>query len=257
MPNELNYLMQKDNWTDNSVDFIISDIIEYDMQRGGLSIIKEKNLLDIDIIKSLECMEKRKANREVGLLQKKNKVLRDGLINGFKEYRIRFAQENLLKPQDILSIKKDAIFVKRFCQTLEFDKFIMFRQKNTYTAYLHLNEFEFYYCEDRLDVKGLGRNAQKHENYMTSLIKKFLYFLTLYDIEGAKKFLVKQMNEYKYRRLDIGYYREYNSLSAYSLFNHETNEIMFIEGIGQSKLSECIIDYNYNHIFIPLLSYLT
>ena len=54
-------ILQRDNWTTN-VDFIISDIYEYDMRRAGLSIIKEKGLLPEEDIKKLESMEKLHAN---------------------------------------------------------------------------------------------------------------------------------------------------------------------------------------------------
>lgn len=209
-------ILERDNWTTREFDFIISDIIEYDMKRAGLSIIKEKKLLDDETIRQLEKMDKHLADERVGKMQIGNKELRDSLKAGFVEYRLKFGEANGLEDKDIISVKKDAIFVRRYCEVTEFDKYIKFAEKNHYEAFMKLQNMEFYYGPEKLDVKGLHKdNEVLHKDYMIGMIHGFIRHLSMSDIVRARDYLVRFMDDYKRLRLPVGYYREFNSDSGY------------------------------------------
>ena len=38
-------ILERELWTDKSISFLVSDIVEYDMKSAGFSIIQERNLL--------------------------------------------------------------------------------------------------------------------------------------------------------------------------------------------------------------------
>ena len=216
-------ILERDNWLDKTINFMISDIVEYDMRRAGLSIIKEEKLLEESVIKKLESMEKKTADKRIGVLQKTDSRLKEGLKNGFRKYRLMFGEANGLKDEDILSVKKDAIFVKRYCQCTHFCEHIEFVEKHTYEAYLYLNNMEFYWKSDKtLDVKGISDNRiELHRDYMLDFIWNFMKYLVTYDADGAKKYLIRFIDKYKRNELPIEYYRELNQQSQYTYMMYD------------------------------------
>lgn len=247
-------ILERDNWTTREFDFIISDIIEYDMKRAGLSIIKEKKLLDDKTISKLESMEKHLADTTVGKMQIKDKQLRDSLKKGFVEYRLKFGQANELRDEDIISVKKDAIFVKRYCEKTEFDTYIKFAEKNQYEAFMRLQNMEFYYNYEKLDVKGLHKeNEELHKEYVISMIHTFIRYLSMADMDRARDYIVRIMDDYKHRRLPAGYYREFNSDSGYLL--NVGDSVIRANDVSDEYRKDLRIEYNYLNILIPLLNF--
>ena len=247
-------ILEKDNWLDKDTTFMICDIIEYDMKRAGLSIIKQDSLLSQDLITKYERMPKKEADEAIGKLQIKNTELKTGLANGFKKYRLKFGEMNNISNEDIISVKKDAIFTKKYCEATQVDSHILFVEKNSYQARLYLNDLEFYWkFTGELDVKGISDKKLKlHEDYMLRVIWKVIEFLGSYDYTGGIKYTVKIMNDYKFKRLPIEYYREFNQTSDYSY-------IMYDQPVTSSQLDEpykelVLGHYNYLNILVPLLN---
>ena len=126
-------ILKRSNWI-TPVDFMISDIIEYDMKRAGLSIIKENHLLPDDEIVRLEKKEKRVADTEIGKLNYKIKGFSRTLEDYKTQYRLEFGKLNDLSDEDIISVKSDAIFTRKYCEHTQITEHIVFRQKNQYHA---------------------------------------------------------------------------------------------------------------------------
>lgn len=235
--------LEKDKWT-TSADIIISDIYEYDMKRGGLSIIKEKKLLPLDEINKIESMPKREGDIYVGNLERTNHFLRDEKKEGFKEYRLKLGEANNLTDDDIISVKKDAIFTRKYCSITQFGKFIEFREKNHYDAFVQIpkpSNLELYWdsSDGRIDVKGItDAKVAMHRDYLLKEISNVIRKVAQYDNIGAKKSLVKFMNDYKMRRLHPGYYRELNPMSDLLYDEYAQFDIVF----------------NYLNILVPLLN---
>lgn len=262
-------IVEKTMYTDTSVEILISDIIEYDIKSAGLTMIRKFKLLPDDKIKELEAIKDKAAlNKTIGNLEIKNKALVEAKNEKFKDYRIRFYIDNELEDDDILSIKKDALFVKKYCYELEFDGDVQFVEKNKYFAYMYLNHLELYFKDDSdmntrkrivkiskpkdlVHVKGIKDDKlEYHRDYMIKFLHTFMKMYAEADIDVTRRYLVKFINQYKKRLLEPGYYREFNQLSNYKvLMDGKLLELEYTD-----EVYNCDISYNYNNIIVPLVS---
>lgn len=267
-------LIERHSYLDTSIDFIISDIIEYDIQSAGFTMIKAHNLLPQSTINYLDSLDKLKRNIAIGKIARKKPGFFKLINDHIKDYRVQFYIENELIDEDILSIKKDAIYTKKYCQYLNFDiikdsqlyestnerpmvvgkdnsqTIIKFIPKYIYSAYLYLDKKELYYNRNNIDVKGITDNRLVlHEEYIIKFLHEMITILTRYDNDLFKKKLVSFADKYKKRELHPGYYREFNDLSEFKVMID--GNIMSIDQCGDSSI--CDISYNYMHIIVPLL----
>lgn len=267
MNDELKAILSRSTWTDSSIDLLIHEIVEYDMSDGGFSMIQEHKLLPPDLIRKLAAMPKGLVrNTAVGKLKydKTHKGISKALEDGFRYYRLRFGVENELSPEDILSVKRDAIFTKRYCFQLQFGDFVQFKEKNVYQAYLYLElqesgytkkKIEFYWAEDhKLDVKGIKNDTLEkyHRNYTLDVIWKFMRYLVQFDDKGALRYIVSMMEKYKNLELEPGYYREFTDASTYPYSLN--GRLLQVQEVGPSELEHCLRHYNYMQIYVQLLN---
>lgn len=253
-------LLSKTNWTDPNADLLIHEVFEYDMSDGGFSIIRQHRLIDPkDEERIANIKDKHERHVAVGTLsrRKEYKGLTQTMNEGFRQYRLRFGLENELEPEDILSIKKDAIFVKKPCEKLEFGPYVKFREKNAFLAFMRLNKMEIYWNEDGIQLKGIADTVLDayHRPYSCDVIWRFMKKLTQYDFQGAQKYLVRTMDRYKRRELDPGYYRTFDEKSIYPVEFPMGN--MVVKEIGPDLLPITRIEYNYQNLYLPLLNIAT
>lgn len=266
-------LLTKSLWTD-PIDLYIGEIIEYDMRDGGFSIIKEENLLPLSEIRRLELIPKGiERNTAVGKLKySKNESIRETgkrLEKLFAKYRIMLGDMNDLDMSDIFSIKRDAIFLKRYIYQTEIGKYINFREKHKYDMYILLGKdelvtsyetkhrtYEVYYntFTDDISFKGIKDEIVEtyHMDGMVPVIKKYLKLLSKFDYKGATKYIVETIDNYKSHNLPINCYREFNNDSDYKF---QVNGKSFGTIEADIKAIEHIdIRYNFNHILVPMLN---
>ncbi len=112
---------------------------------------------------------------ELGKLQRDNGESNKALTSSFEKARQMFIEQNDLSDNDVISIKKDALIIKKRCDIQQFGTYINFRPKHTYSSFIQLeNKLEFYYDTETLDVKGISDEKLKlHEDYMIKFIKLF------------------------------------------------------------------------------------
>lgn len=248
-------IYQRHGYLNKDIEYVISnEIIEYDIQSAGFNIIKKFKLIDEHKIKYLESLPKKQRQIQIGLYQREDKTLIRRLNEGFVEVRKWFFENNDIKDEDILSVKKDAIITFKRCFETEFDN-ITFAEKNIYTSYYYLNKYEFYYNKDTVDVKGISDEVlELHREYMLD----FLYnFFRMNEISSRKKVidLIKDFSYYyKNRELNVGYYRELNMQSLYKINERLFGQMLGIKDIGD--VNEIDIQYNYMNYVVPLISIL-
>ena len=63
------------------------------------------------------------------------------------------------------------------------------------------------------------------------------------------------MDDYKRRRLPIGFYREFNADSKF-IFMMNEDTILQLDNIGEEHIGELKIEYNYLNILVPLMNLL-
>lgn len=247
-------ILTKSLWTDPA-DFIISDIYEYDMKRGGLSVIKEYSLLPQEEIEKLEKEEKKTSTINIGKLHHKHKGLATKMNEGFMKARLMFGEMNELEDSDIISVKKDAIFTRKYCGVNQLTENILFREKNAYDAFIRLGKIEFYWNPNKMDVKGINDDKLIGHKELLDFISRIIQFMVRYDNKSALRQMIKVMDDYKKRRLPIGFYREFNADSKF-IFMMNEDTILQLDNIGEEHIGELKIEYNYLNILVPLMNLL-
>lgn len=249
-------ILERGQWVDRSIDLYVGSLIEYDMRDGGLSIIKEYKLLPPYMIEQVAAIPKGvQRNAFVGKLKYNPQYKDVPTIQNekFKELRILFGEQNGLEDKDIFAVRKDAIFVKRYCYNTKIGQYIEFREKNVYDAMMRIGKIEFYWGNNsKLDVKGLPDNVVcKHDEYLNSMIWKFMKYLVSFDNDGARRYIVKMIDKYKFGELDPGYYRMYDNRSGYQIIVNQ--EVHLIDDIGSSEILSTNIGYNFENLLVPML----
>ena len=246
-------LYKKHLYLNKSIVYLFSrKIIEYDMKEAGYSLIKEYQLLPKKYMNKLKEQTKDERKIYIGNLQKKNKDLVKSMNECFIEARRLFFVNNELSDDDILSIKKDAIFCLRYCSNTNFGDNIGFREKNVYSSYCNIGKCEMYYNSRNMDIKGINSELlQYHENYMLRFIQTCFRHFETSTQETILRFMRRFIDDYKQLNLDIGYYRQFDINSQFIL---KEDDGMFYDMYWDDKKEELDISYNYNNIIIPLLN---
>lgn len=237
------------------IPFMVScNITEYDMSKANISVLLASGLISKEEYDKLYNMPRMERQITIGKMQINNEKIKQGLKNGFAHYRKLFIESNGLQDSDILSIKKDAIFVinkePRIC---EFDNYIRFTPKNRYTSFFKILGLEFYYLLDRLngienlDVKGISDDKLLlHGDYMVQFLCIVFEALNSRSPEEIIDIIVKFSERYLNRELDLGYYREFNADSGFRVSMKNTQYLM--DFALEEEKQYINISYNYKLI---------
>lgn len=246
-----NQLYRKDLYVNKNINYIFNKtIIEYDIESAGLNLLIKYKLLPEDILDKLKGLPKKKRVVEIGLLQKQYPDLKKQLNDSFIEIRRLFFEENELENDEIISIKKDAIFVTRRLDKVIFDN-VKFKEKNIYSSYIRLNSLEFYYNDEKLDIKNLTSDdsvLKLHEDYMINFIKKYFKKMEYGDKEEQLKFIRMFIDKYKRKELEVGYYRTFD---RNSIFQVNDNSGISFDEYWEDKKENLDISYNFYRILVP------
>lgn len=254
-------LYLRDTYINNFITHLFnSRIIEYDISKANISILLNENFISIEEYNNLYNLPKQQRAIKVGLMQKHNNDINIGLTNGFKKYRKLFFDNNNLNDNDILSIKKDAIYViDKRCNNLSFGN-VNFTEKNIYNLYFNYDKYEFYYLLDtmldfdKLDIKGINDEKLKlHENGMLDFLKFIFGSILIDNVELTINFICNFMETYNNFQLSKEYYRQ---LDNNSLYVYKTNG--FIEYSSMEYIDNLPLNISYNrNILIHLLKILS
>ena len=114
MAEEYSKLYLKDNYLNKGISILTGKtIIEYDLKSANTSLCSEYHLLPQDQIEKISALPRSKRVVKIGKLCRKNKEFNEGLKRAFVDIRRRFFEANNIQDEDILAIKKDAIFCLR------------------------------------------------------------------------------------------------------------------------------------------------
>lgn len=233
------YDYKQTTWMNLNIEYLFDDeIVEWDIKDAGFSLIKEFKLLPEDEIARLNRMDKGlQRHIEIGNMQKNDKEFSNRLLNAFADARKFFMQTNNIVDNDIVSVKKDAFFITRKPNRVNFGQ-IHFVAKNTYSSYLrfsNIHNIEIYYMPDgHMDFKQIGDSCiARHKLYTVEFLKGFIRRMENHDT-SVKRYMMKYISEYKSLKMDEEYYLEFNNKSR------DINPL-----------------FNYREILIPLLSIIT
>ena len=230
-----------------------TNIREYDISKANISILRQYNAISDELYQELLIAPRDTRQIKIGLLEKSNAKVVKILQNGIIEAKRKFLQTNHINPSNVLCIKNDAIFIINQIPTYTKFDLIEFKCKNLYTSYMNIFNIELYYSfnrvegTDRLDIKGLGKNNIKyHEKYMIDFLLYIFNIIETDTIENAIRAYKNFYNSFINLELDIGYYRNFNSSSNYSIMN-SSYQIYHINDNFENKRN-LNISYNMNFL---------
>ena len=227
------YDSKKTNWLNPYIQYLFDeDIIEYDMKDAGFNIIKQFKLLPSEKIMELEKMGKGfDRHKAIGILQR-DREFSTRLLDKFAEMRGLFVGYNNLGDNNIIAVKKDAIFTIGECKKTKFGG-IEFAQKNRYSSYIRFEDnhnIEIYYSNELTDVKGMSESSlNRHRFYILQFLREVIAKLEDKN-SSVRRDLIKFIMDYKSMTLDETYYLEFNNKST------DINPV-----------------YNYQKVLIPLV----
>ena len=240
------------NYLSNRNVVLNSFIVEYDIRHANINVSKYYNLYkDLKYLDTLDALPKKDREVQFGLLLRKNPDLSKSLEKAFNDIVNEFLSVNGLDLDiDVISVKKDAVYVlnKKVKQTT-FGP-VEFVDKNRYHAYMHLNKMEFYIGADKIDVKGIGESYKQHRDGILILIQELIEILE--TGRDAHEFLSELCYFYKSRQMDLNVYREFNSRSQYKCTIEDN--LVYMDNISYEILdTSCDISYNYVNLILPLI----
>lgn len=254
-------LYERDIYTIKDVDFLISKTInEYDIRNAGYNLIKYFNLLPESKLEYLSNLSKTDRTIQIGLYAKYDKDFAKNLTKSFGEMRRLFFTYNNIQDDEVLSIKKDAIFtIGRECEVTKFDN-VEFAKKHKYTSYHRFGTIEMYYrsSNNSLDIKGIKDELlYQHDEYFLSFLKRVFKLLEYDDTDSLIKFMKRFIKEYKNRELDIRYYRELSPDSVYTLNEDLIGSSEYFKAgvrhVNPQMINEINISYNYKKYILPIM----
>lgn len=221
------YNPSKTTWLNPNIEYLFGDeIIEYDIRDAGFNIVKQYRLLPDTKIRELSMMQKGELRHiAIGKLQRDDKDFSNRLLEKFTEVRAIFLSANNLTDDNIISVKKDAIYTIGPCNRLRFGN-IEFAPKNQYSSYVRfpdINNLEVYYSSEKIDIKGMGDHAvNRHRLYMFDFIRSIIDMIENNDIRVKRK-IMRFISDYKSQELDEEFYVEFNNMSREinPLFNYK------------------------------------
>lgn len=240
-----------------------SFIREYDLSKANINALYERGVISKDQYDNLYNSDKQIREKTIGLMIRKDQNIYKEIQKGIIDAKRNLIISNNIEPEDIVSIKNDAVFVKN--NKLKYTKFGLmdFKLKNTYTLYIKINRYEFYYYynsfnnEEKLDVKGINDNNLKlHRDYFLDFLLALFNTLQTEGIIQAVNMLQNFSISYIRRELDSNYYRKFNSESNFDLQYY--NNTYTWSSIYISDINLIDIRFNYEilrDLYGLLLSY--
>lgn len=251
------------NYLDKSITSLKGfDVREFDMRDAGMSLIKAFDLLPEKMIKQLESFDKHQRNVSVGKLRKKYPEFSRKLTAHFRETMYKFLVDNKVRPDRVLSIKNDAVFIiGSFKPKYSVINDVEFVMKNKFSSYYLIGEKEFYYScwTDELTTKGIGGEIlESHlEDGLLYEMKKIIRMAENNDKDSLLFSLRRFKNQYINRELPVQCYREMNPQNEFaikqegSMFRYSTKRIP-----DETLMPKLHIDYNYVHYVAPFIGLL-
>jgi hypothetical protein len=253
-------ILKNHNWTNKDIfNLRLTPIREYDMKDAGFSIIKLAKIFDKETIEWLTRLDKQKRNIAIGKMQKENPEITNILMDGFIQARLDFAKANDIADDDVLSIKKDAIFlINKIATNLKFGE-IEFVHKNKYSSYYFLNDKEFYYSSWNkiLTTKGLGSHIiDCQKNFFLNDLRKIMFSAERCNQKDLVRILKEYRTNFLKKELKLETYREMNQDNSFRINEQIGGLPVLLDDISENERDILDVSYNYIAYLIPLISLL-
>lgn len=220
------------------------------MKAANVSVLLQKGKISEDYYNKLNSMPKQYREIEIGLLEKSDPSYYTIISEGIREYRLKFGELNNIDGTQIVRIANDAMYINTSIDLpyIQIDKYILFRPKSEANVVIRLNKIIVFisFLSDggiSIDVKGISDDKYAlHTNYILSVIATTAYYIERSSMEDAIGYISQFIEDYIKRKLDINYYRQFNSDSLFVInVRGENFGVPFVDDQYKD-----IIDINYN-----------
>lgn len=245
-------LYLRDQYSAKNINYIISSYIrEYDIEKANINILLKYGAISKSQYDRYISMDKLHRNISIGVLIRDNKDINNILKKGFVECRKLFFEENNIQDYEVLSIRKDAIYlINTIPKVLDFDG-VRFIEKNIYTSFYKLPKLDLYYYSDiirnieYLNIKGIrdDRSLQLHENYILDFLKYLFELAQSSNIDVVITTISNFYKQYINLELEAGYYRELNPMSKFNI-NTNLYKSYYADMIDRRDIKYLNISYN-------------
>jgi len=228
-----------------------SNVVEWDIRAANISIMEYYKLAPPSTIARIKLQDKSQREITVGKLEGKVKGFAKALEDSFNRIIGEFIAANGLDyDTDIVSIKRDAVFVRdKQIQHFTFGP-VTFVPKNAYQHVLLIPGYEFYVNTQTTDVKGVSDlSLSKHEAGMLDFIRNVVY--TWHDTIQLYRYMKQYCDAYKKKELDFDAYRRFDSESCFDVAMGSEN--MRMAEIDEEDMPFLDISFNYENVIIPVL----
>ena len=213
-----------------------SSIVEWDIKAANVSIMEYYEIYPKEKIERLKSLDKMKREISVGMIMKKDKDFSKKLEAGFNTIIQEFIEVNKVPDDSIISIKRDAIFVKNWnIKKSAFGDCVLFVPKNEYTMYINLPMYEIYISNTKVDVKGI--NDTKLPLHANGMCRFFQDINSIsYNKYEVNKYL-KETNSEIYGDEDLGhttYYQGSVDIDVQIKFNDECFSVAEFEDFANN-----------------------
>ena len=241
-------ILKGQNYNSSYNIILNSFIYEYDIAKANINALYSRGVIDKAMYDNLSNSDKAIREKQVGLMIRGDQNIYREIQNGIIDAKKQLIITNNIDLEDIVSIKNDAVFVMN--KKLDNTKFGLmdFKLKNTYTMYIKINRYEFYYYynsynqEEKLDVKGISDDKLVyHKNYFMDFLLSLFNTLQVDGIVSAINMLQNFSIAYINRTLESNYYRKFNSESGFDLlYDGKMWSSIYVSDIN-------LIDIRYNY----------
>lgn len=206
------------------VKWIIHEIFEYDIAKANISILLQYGYISEREFNMYAQMNRMQRQIAIGRLQQ-NPTYSRAISYGFEQARKELVISNHIQDEDIVSIKKDAMYILNRLNVTDFG-YIHFTLRGVYSIFLLLKGLEIYfYWDERTDeydiqVKGISDDKlYLHEDFL-SVICEILRYVQKGEYQNAIMTCIEFRQKYLAWKLPISYYREFSKESTFRLSNN-------------------------------------
>jgi hypothetical protein len=243
------------NWTCGLACVRGTTITEYDLEAAGLSVLRERGLVSPTEGERLAALPKERRLVEVGLLCRDDEKVLTQLEAGTREAVVAFCRENELTEEDLVSIKRDAVYTMRPARRLRIGEHLNFREKGRFSSYFNLSGVEMYYSgwTRTMTVKGLGGEVEEaHRGHMIEFIRRIVDPAENLRDDHLLPLLAARRAEYVGMRAERGCYREMSANNGYRLLHSLPGLDMYVDAWpGDDQVD---ISFNYTKFLVPLIA---
>ena len=241
-------LLKSPNYN-SSYNIIVNAFIhEYDIAKANINALLQRGVIDKALYDTLYSADKSIREKRIGLMIRDNQKIYKEIQAGIMDAKRNLITVNNIDTEDIVSIKNDAVFIMNKKPDITKFGLMDFKLKNIYTIYIKINRYEFYYYynsfnqEEKLDVKGISDNKLViHKKYFMDFLLALFNTLQVQGIIEAMTMLYNFGDLYVQRKLDVNYYRKFNSESNFDLLYE--GAVWSSETISDVRMVD--IRYNY------------